>query len=143
MGPRLANPPQDLPRELVPPRRRRPFLWPGYGENVRVLKWMVERIRGGGQAVETPIGYVPAAGALDLGGLDIDRRRVERALAWDRDEWLDALADLGPFFDSFGRRLPGHSEQELDLTIHRLEEAVDNTPALVMLDSLRPRLVGH
>jgi len=85
------------------------------------LKWMVDRIHGRGQAVETPLGFIPTADSLDFTGLDIDRRRVERALAWDRDEWLDALADLNAFFGNFGRRLPGQIREELDLMIHRLK----------------------
>src|SRR5262249_27436649 len=73
------------------------FLWPGYGENARVLKWMVDRIHGRGQAVETPLGFIPTADSLDFTGLEIDRRRVERALAWDRDEWLGALGPPNRF----------------------------------------------
>jgi len=84
---------------------------------------MVDRIHGRGKAVETPLGFIPTADALDLTGLDIDRRRVERALAWDRDEWLDALADLNVFFESFGRRLPGQIRQELELMVHRLKSS--------------------
>ncbi|HBH01187.1 MAG TPA: phosphoenolpyruvate carboxykinase, partial [Candidatus Rokubacteria bacterium] len=57
------------------------FLWPGYGENVRVLKWMVERIRGSARAEETPVGWVPAPGALDLEGADVSAERLRRALA--------------------------------------------------------------
>jgi phosphoenolpyruvate carboxykinase (GTP) len=92
------------------------FLWPGYGENVRVLKWMVERIRGGGAATETPIGFVPAEGAIDLGGLDVTPARMREALRCDATEWLAALADLGEFYDSFGPRLPATIAQQLAQT---------------------------
>jgi phosphoenolpyruvate carboxykinase (GTP) len=80
---------------------------------VRVLKWMVERIRGGGRAQETPIGYVPAEGALDLGGLDIDPARMREALRCDAGEWLAALQDLDEFYASFGSRLPATIAREL------------------------------
>jgi phosphoenolpyruvate carboxykinase (GTP) len=121
MGPRLANPPKIFRVNWFRRDAEGRFLWPGYGENARILKWMVDRIHGRGKAVETPLGFIPTADALDLTGLDIDRRRVERALAWDRDEWLDALADLSVFFTPFGRRLPGQIRQELELMVHRLK----------------------
>src|SRR5437667_53182 len=82
------------------------FLWPGYGDNVRVLKWIVERIRGGGRAQETPIGWIPAADGLDTEGLGLSRAQLAEALRVDRGEWLQALADLGDFYDQFGSRLP-------------------------------------
>jgi len=82
------------------------FLWPGYGENMRVLKWMVERINGGGRADETPIGWIPAAGALDTNGTNVTPLRLAEALRCDGGEWLAALDDLGQFYAEFGPRLP-------------------------------------
>jgi phosphoenolpyruvate carboxykinase (GTP) len=82
------------------------FLWPGYGENVRILKWIVERIRGKGEARETPIGYVPAPGAIDLSGLDMPAGRLAAALHCDGGEWSEALEELGEFYRQFGPRLP-------------------------------------
>ncbi|MBI2204535.1 MAG: phosphoenolpyruvate carboxykinase (GTP) [Candidatus Rokubacteria bacterium] len=82
------------------------FLWPGYSENVRILKWMVERIRGTGQAVESPIGYLPAAGALDVSGLDMPRGALDEALRVDAGEWREALDGLEGFYGQFGDRLP-------------------------------------
>src|SRR2546422_2188587 len=82
------------------------FLWPGYGDNVRVLKWIVERIRGGGRAQATPIGWIPAADRLDTEGLGLSPAPVAEAPRGDRGEWLQALADLGDFYDQFGSRLP-------------------------------------
>jgi phosphoenolpyruvate carboxykinase (GTP) len=82
------------------------FLWPGYGDNVRVLKWIVERIRGGGRAEETPLGFIPTVDGLDTEGLGLSRAQLAEALRVDRGEWLQALADLGDFYDQFGPRLP-------------------------------------
>ena len=96
------------------------FLWPGYGENVRVLKWMVERIRGGGQAQETPVGYVPAPGALDLDGLDVTPTQLQAALRCDSGEWLTALQDLDEFYGSFGSRLPATIARQLAETRRKL-----------------------
>src|SRR5690349_9214883 len=62
------------------------FLWPGFGENSRVLKWAIERIDGQAAAVETPIGHVPAPGSLDIDGLDMTQEAVEQALAVDVEE---------------------------------------------------------
>src|SRR5262249_57193142 len=82
------------------------FLWPGYGENVRILKWIAERIRGTARAVETPIGLVPAPGAIEMGRLDVSPERLEAALAVDGGEWRQALGELGEVYDSFGGRVP-------------------------------------
>jgi phosphoenolpyruvate carboxykinase (GTP) len=73
---------------------------------MRVLKWMVERVRGTGRAEETPIGYVPAPGALDTDGINVTPARLREALRCDAGEWLAALDDLDQFFGGFGSRLP-------------------------------------
>jgi phosphoenolpyruvate carboxykinase (GTP) len=83
------------------------FLWPGFGDNMRVLKWMVERIHGGARDVrETPIGYLPAPTALDTAGLDMRPAQLEEVLRVDAGEWLQALGDLDDFYGQFGARLP-------------------------------------
>ena len=96
------------------------FLWPGYSENVRVLKWMVERIRGTGRAEETPIGWVPSPGALDLEGLALPAERLRQALHCDAGEWLAALDDLEEFYGQFGSRLPGPIAEQLAVTRRKL-----------------------
>jgi phosphoenolpyruvate carboxykinase (GTP) len=99
------------------------FLWPGFGDNVRVLKWIVERLRGGGRAVETPIGWVPAPDGLDLAGLDLPGERLAEALRVDAGEWLAALDDLGQFYDQFGDRLPAPIARTLADTRRRFGAA--------------------
>ncbi|HXJ80521.1 MAG TPA: phosphoenolpyruvate carboxykinase (GTP) [Candidatus Methylomirabilis sp.] len=106
MGSRLANPPKIFRVNWFRRDADGRFLWPGYGENVRILKWIVERIHGKGQARETPIGYVPAPGALDMAGLDLPAARLEAALKSDRGEWFEALDELQEFYGQFGPRLP-------------------------------------
>jgi phosphoenolpyruvate carboxykinase (GTP) len=95
------------------------FLWPGYGENVRVLKWVVERIRGTGQAQETPVGSIPAPGALELAGLAVSSSRLAEALRCDPEEWREALADLEAFYAQFGSRMPATIATALTRTRQR------------------------
>jgi phosphoenolpyruvate carboxykinase (GTP) len=88
------------------------FLWPGYGENVRVLKWIMERIEGTGAATETPIGFVPTANALTLDGLDVSRATMEELLRVDPADWSKEHAETGKFFERFGDRLPEAIREE-------------------------------
>ena len=90
------------------------FLWPGFGENSRVLKWVVERIEGQATAVETPIGYVPAPGALDTTGLDVSDAQLEAALAVDPEEWKAEIPQIQEWFEKFGEDLPAVLWTELD-----------------------------
>jgi phosphoenolpyruvate carboxykinase (GTP) len=85
-----------------------------------VLKWIVERVRGGGRAVETPIGFVPAPGALDTDGVALSGAQLNEALRVDHGEWREALADLGDFYNQFGARLPQPIARQLAETRRRL-----------------------
>jgi phosphoenolpyruvate carboxykinase (GTP) len=82
------------------------FLWPGFGENIRVLKWILERVEGGGEAVDTPIGRVPAEGALDTTGLDIDPAVLAELTTVDKDRWRPELPQVEAHYEIFGNRLP-------------------------------------
>ncbi len=90
------------------------FLWPGFGENSRVLKWVVERIEGQAAAVETPIGHVPAPGALDVDGLDMTPEALEAALKVDPEEWKAEIPQIQEWFEKFGDNLPAVLWTELD-----------------------------
>jgi phosphoenolpyruvate carboxykinase (GTP) len=118
-GPRLAKPPRIFRVNWFRRDADGRFLWPGYGENVRVLKWMVGRIRGTGRAEETPIGWVPEPGELDLDGLDVTPARLREALRCDAGEWLAALDQLGEFYSEFGARLPAPITRTLAETRRR------------------------
>ncbi len=89
------------------------FLWPGYGENSRVLKWIIERVNGTGEAVESPIGFVPAPGALDLDGLGLTPEQLEGVLRVDAAEWTAELPKIAQHFDNLGSRLPAAMRQQL------------------------------
>jgi phosphoenolpyruvate carboxykinase (GTP) len=100
------------------------FLWPGYGENVRVLKWMVERIQGGAAEVdETPIGWIPRPSALDTRDLRLTDPQLREALRCDAGEWLEALRDLDQFYGQFGSRLPQPIARQLAETRRKFGRA--------------------
>ena len=103
------------------------FLWPGYSENLRVLKWVLERCEGRGAATETPIGSVPTKSALDLHGLDLSDAAVAQLLRVDPAEWAEAVHGQENFFESFGDRLPPGILEEHDQLAHRIGDVV--TPA--------------
>ena len=90
------------------------FLWPGFGENSRVLKWILERIDGQAEAVETPIGHVPAPGALDTDGLDMSEEDLTAALDVDVEEWKAEIPQITEWFEKFGDSLPAVLWTELD-----------------------------
>jgi phosphoenolpyruvate carboxykinase (GTP) len=90
------------------------FLWPGFGENSRVLKWVIERIEGTAEAVETPIGHVPTLEALDTAGLDANPADLEAALAVDPAEWKAEVPSISEWFEKFGDKLPAVLWTELD-----------------------------
>jgi phosphoenolpyruvate carboxykinase (GTP) len=119
-GPKLAKTPKIFRVNWFRRGADGTFLWPGYGENMRVLKWVVERIAGTARAEETPIGYVPAPGALDTDGLAVTPAQLRDALRCDAGEWRAALDDLGQFFDGFGSRLPSPIVASLAETRRRL-----------------------
>ena len=96
------------------------FLWPGYGENGRVLKWVVDRLEGRAGAVETPVGLVPTADGLDIEGLDLTPTQVARALAVDAQEWKTEIPLIQEWFDSIGDKVPATLLTELDALRARL-----------------------
>jgi phosphoenolpyruvate carboxykinase (GTP) len=98
------------------------FLWPGYGENLRVLEWILQRSRGEAEAVETPIGVVPTSTALDMTGLDLAPGVMDELLKVDTRAWKDEADEIEKFFDSLGTRMPWELRNELEALRRRLEE---------------------
>jgi phosphoenolpyruvate carboxykinase (GTP) len=90
------------------------FLWPGFGENSRVLKWMVQRLEGTAEATETAIGYVPDPDQLDLDGLDADRADLAEALEVDLAEWKAEIPLIEEWFETVGDSLPTSMRDELE-----------------------------
>ena len=90
------------------------FLWPGFGENGRVLKWVVERLEGLAAATETPIGHVPTPESLDTSGLDLTAEQLAACLEVDPEEWRAEVPGIAEWFDKFGDQLPTLLRVELD-----------------------------
>jgi phosphoenolpyruvate carboxykinase (GTP) len=90
------------------------FVWPGFGENIRVLKWAIERIEGTAAAVDTPIGRVPAADALDTTGLDMSHQDLADALAVDVDQWRNEVPSIEEWFAKIGDKVPTSLRDELE-----------------------------
>jgi phosphoenolpyruvate carboxykinase (GTP) len=99
------------------------FLWPGFGENSRVLAWVFERCDERGGAEETPIGLVPSGDALDTSGLDLPEGAMQKLLRVDPGEWRDQLPRLHEHFAQFGDKLPDELAEQLTALERRLEEA--------------------
>ena len=97
------------------------WLWPGFGENSRVLKWIVDRINGEAEATETPIGFVPAKNAIDTSGIDVTEEQMEELLHVDREEWLNEIASIREHYARFEERLPKTLSDELDALESRLK----------------------
>jgi phosphoenolpyruvate carboxykinase (GTP) len=96
------------------------FLWPGFGENSRVLKWVVERIEGRAAAQETPIGYVPTPGSMDVSGLRLPADDLASVLEVDREEWTAEIPLVEAWFDKIGDKLPTGLRDELETLKRRL-----------------------
>ena len=90
------------------------FLWPGFGENIRVIKWAFERIAGHAAALDTPIGRVPTPEALDVAGLDLSEDDLRAALAVDVAEWRREIPGIEAWFDHIGAQVPSSLRDELD-----------------------------
>jgi phosphoenolpyruvate carboxykinase (GTP) len=123
MGKRIPHPPKIFHVNWFRKGADGKFLWPGFGDNVRVLKWILERVEGRGGAQETPIGYVPARNALSLDGLNISRGAVDELLRVDPEDWEQELIDSKDFLQKFGDRLPRAIRDEHDKLSARLGSA--------------------
>lgn len=94
------------------------FVWPGFGQNIRVLDWILKRCSGEGDAIETPIGMVPTADAINCEGIDVDRTTMESLLDVDGGEWQTELAGQKEFLETFGDKMP----KEMWSQFHSLEQ---------------------
>src|SRR6266545_184352 len=121
MAKRATNPPKIFRVNFFQRNERGRFLWPGFGENLRVLRWIIERCKGGGQANETPIGYVPKVSSLSGEGLEISKSDLDQLVAVDREAWKNNLKSQSDFFDTFGDHLPAGIKEEHKALANRLK----------------------
>jgi phosphoenolpyruvate carboxykinase (GTP) len=98
------------------------FLWPGFGDNSRVLAWVFDRVNGAGEAVESPIGYLPAPGAIDITGLDISDAEMTELLSVDPEDWRVEVPLIEEHYAQFGDRVPDALRDELSALEKRLSE---------------------
>ena len=90
------------------------FLWPGFGENSRVLKWVFERVDGTADAIDTPIGKLPPKDSLDLSGLEMSDKDLDTILSVDTDGWKQAIPQIREHFSQFGEKLPDELSKQVD-----------------------------
>ncbi len=119
-----ATTPDKLPRLYLVNWFRRDedgsFLWPGFGDNSRVLKWIIERIEGGDGAADTPVGRVPADGALDVTGLDLDDATLAKLVHVDADLWRQELPQIEEHYRGLGDSVPARLREQLEELEKRL-----------------------
>ena len=121
MGAKMATPPKIFYVNWFRTDAEGRYLWPGFGENLRVLLWMTERVNGSQSgAVKTPIGYLPTADALNLSGLNISKENMETLLNVDTAAWRDEVQSQNEFFNKIGDRLPQEMRDERESLKKRL-----------------------
>ncbi|MGA9423067.1 MAG: phosphoenolpyruvate carboxykinase (GTP) [Rhodanobacteraceae bacterium] len=103
------------------------FLWPGFGENLRVLEWIIGRCNGAAKARETPIGHLPADGQLDIDGLDLSAATMDTLFEVSRDDWREELAAIGDYLGTFGARMPAKLTSEQRRVASALEASATPT----------------
>jgi phosphoenolpyruvate carboxykinase (GTP) len=124
MGKKIPKPPKIFHVNWFRKSADGKYLWPGYGENVRVLKWILERVEGRGAAEETPIGYVPAKNGLTLDGLKVSDEALDELLGVNPGDWSTEMEDTKQFLSKFGPRLPREIREEHEKLAHRFQRTV-------------------
>ena len=120
MGRKLTNPPKIFRVNWFRQDENGKFMWPGFGDNLRVLKWVIERCKGAGGAIKAPIGYVPSADGIDLKGLKISYQTMETLMHVDKETWYEELDSQTEWFQQFGYSLPIEIWQEHEALADRL-----------------------
>jgi phosphoenolpyruvate carboxykinase (GTP) len=124
MGKKIPKPPKIFHVNWFRKGADGKFLWPGYGENVRVLKWILERVEGRGTAQETPIGYVPARNGLTLDGIKVSDEALKELLRVNPEDWDAEMDDSKQFLAKFGGRLPRQISEEHEKLARRFQRVV-------------------
>jgi len=114
IGRQMRNPPKIFSVNWFRTDDDGRYIWPGFGENIRVIKWIIERVNNGAKAKETPIGYVPHASDLDLKGLSIPEKNLAKLLEINTKEWGHELEDIEKFMKQFGDSMPAEIWKEYE-----------------------------
>lgn len=112
IGNRMKNPPKIFSVNWFRTDEDGKFLWPGFGENIRVLKWIIDRVNNRAGGRETPIGIVPGPQDIETSGMDTSAKKMEKLLDVDIKEWKEEIQDTKKFFDSFGKKIPSEILEE-------------------------------
>lgn len=120
IGKELKNPPKIFHVNWFRTDDEGKFMWPGFGENLRVLEWIIGRCKNNQGVKETPIGYVPTSDALNIEGLDISKETIEALLTVNPEDWSEELSGIEKFFEQFGDRLPSEILEEHRALYERL-----------------------
>jgi phosphoenolpyruvate carboxykinase (GTP) len=112
MGRRIRRQPKIFHVNWFRTDEKGKFLWPGFGENLRIIEWILARCRDDVGAVETPIGLVPNPKDIDMAGLDLASENMAKLLAINPKDWLAEIDAVGQFFETFGTRLPAEMSRQ-------------------------------
>ncbi|MDD5584610.1 MAG: phosphoenolpyruvate carboxykinase (GTP) [Candidatus Omnitrophica bacterium] len=121
MGKKLKQPPKIFFVNWFKKDESGKFLWPGFGENIRVLKWIIERTRDMASAQETHIGLVPDIKSFDLSGLTLPKENIEKVFSIDEGKWDAELKEAEEFFEKFGTHMPAQLHDEFDILEKKLK----------------------
>jgi len=122
MGKKMKHPPKIFGVNWFRKNEKDKFIWPGFGDNLRVLKWIIDRCHGQADATKTPIGLMPTQSDLDTEGLNLTQDDYRTLLSVDRQGWLSLVQNYSEFFDKFGSRLPQKLQEERENLLQRLKE---------------------
>ena len=120
MGTAVKNPPKIFHVNWFRQNADGKFIWPGFGENMRVLRWVLDRCAGKGKAVESPIGMLPTVDAIDRTGIDVEDATMRELVSVSKDDWKQEVVGVGEFFAKFGDRLPAEMERQRNALAKRL-----------------------
>lgn len=120
MGEKIPNPPKVFHVNWFRLNNEGKFMWPGFGDNMRVLNWILDRCDGKADAVKTAIGYLPKPSDLNLTGLDIDDETINELLSVDKDVWTSEAEGIKEFFNQFSDKLPTELTSQLNALVARL-----------------------
>ena len=105
-GKKLKNPPKIFMANWFKKDGNGKFIWPGFGENFRVIKWMINRVKGKADGVKTPLGFMPKMSELDLSGLNLSEEVVKKLFEVNPEEWKKELAEIEQFYGQYGSEIP-------------------------------------